>query len=207
MSIEITHQEKPTTQDKIDDEDYMLPHHIEGVLPDYTGLSGKTIQVPLLIEEKTVSDVSEVVFSNLNGDVDEGYILVSDLILSPGTPEQQIYLKFNGDGTANNYTNNILNFATTYGTSVNWSSPYCIMTRSYKSGSTVKSYSKTDIRTKTGHYRFYYSRFNLSSPVNGWCSVRWNNLVDNITSLVISSSIRTFSGVLRLYKIIHIELE
>jgi len=70
MVLEITHPEKPTEIDKIDDNDYMLPHAINGVLPDFSSFPGMKARIPILIEEKNLVNQGSFSFSNLNGDVD-----------------------------------------------------------------------------------------------------------------------------------------
>ena len=209
MSLEITHPEKPTEQDKIDDNDYMLPHTINGVLPDFTGLSGLYIRIPVLVEEKTISSPSSsVTFENLNGDNDKKYLLITDITL---TRQSQAYsnliLKPNNDSSnGKSYTVG----------GVSGSNPNKIEANYIIIGFTDNSQtgivnSIFNIYPITGKNRTALGKIlsQRGTYISSYISSSYYSVTNtNITSFVIASTDGgTFTGTIKLYKFIDILLE
>lgn len=86
MSLEITHQEKPTINNKIDDNGYMLPHVVTGDLPDIWDDP---------IQTHDLNDSLGVTLDNLDGENDGIYKVTGDFtVTSPG----EVFLRFSPNG-------------------------------------------------------------------------------------------------------------
>jgi hypothetical protein len=74
---------------------------------DIGDLAGKTIRIPVLVEEKNITEaVTSATFSGLNGDQDDEYYIISDLVQ---TLESDLLINFNSDmNNSQNYTDIIL---------------------------------------------------------------------------------------------------
>lgn len=209
MSLEITHPEKPTIQNKIDDNDYMLPHHIEGVLPDFSGLSGNKIRLPVLIEEKTVTSQNSVTFSNLNGNQDILYYIQLDGKIEYTSGNPRIFCYPNND-SGNKNTTSI--GANTGGNPFRWSGDP-LMLAANNAGSPTYVLSEAYFSAKTGSYRKWLSRFTTHRNGNEIFIVEnggfYTETATNITSLVILNQLagHLFTGTIKLYKIVDINLE
>jgi hypothetical protein len=209
MSFEIVHPEKPTEQDKIDDNDYMLPHQINGVLPDFSSFPGMKARIPILIEEKTFTDQSSVTFSNLNGDQDKEYLLIGKTTQPGGSGEANIILQFNGDTNTANYKGNRHYAGSSQGVRTY---SYALLANDIGGGGSL-SFIQANIIPVTGTLRHLSALFNgykPSAPTDQYTvqsSAYYLETATNITSLVLSASLRTFSGTIKLYKLVDITLE
>ena len=209
MSFEIVHPEKPTEQDKIDDNDYMLPHQINGVLPDFSSFPGMKARIPILIEEKIISSpVNSVTFENLNGDLDEIYYLEAQLNTTNTSANDYVALLPNnitinqtsshfwdwGGGVSRFNSNKLILFGR-YGQ------------QSIKGTARLIFYSKTGtiLRTSKSQQEAYVG----TSIFIGVASSLWNDTTTNITSLVIkhTNDSARFTGTIKLYKLVDINLE
>ena len=198
MTLEITHPEKPTEQDKIDDEDYMLPHHIDGVLPQ-SNMDISGIEKLELIEHKTPSAQSSVTFENLNGDTDEKYLLILDLGFD--TASNVLTLKPNNIAT-DQKTSLYYVYTSNHGNS---NSPN-IRIGSSDNNKANRCRSKTLILAKTGNYRRFETNINIygvgnTTPINMWGWCQWSDTTTNITSLVVDVDVGTFTGDIYLYRV------
>lgn len=202
MTITITHPEKPTEENKIDDDDYMLPHHVDGHIPEITPLG--TILIPLLIETKNFEAVSSITFENLNGDTDEIYYIIGQYQNS-GT-NIKTSLKPNNIDTNQLYNGHQV-FQSSSGRQANKS---MMLSNSYSSASN-KIRITAMLYAKTGLYRNIENRYSLSgpgssSPLNEIGNSQWSDTTTNITSLVIAPASGTFTGTISLYKMVHIAI-
>ena len=198
MTLEITHPEKPTEQDKIDDEDYMLPHHIDGVLPQ-SNMDISGIEKLELIEHKTPSAQSSVTFENLNGDTDEKYLLILDLGFD--TASNVLTLKPN-----NIATDQKTSLIRVYYSSSSRTNASDIRIGTSDSNKANRCRSKTLILAKTGNYRRFETNINIygvgnTTPINMWGWCQWSDTTTNITSLVVDVDVGTFTGDIYLYRV------
>ena len=185
----IKHKKIPTTEDKVTLEDWTDPH-------DITNIGG----LWELVEKKTIAPGgTSCTFSNLDGDSDEQYLIDFELYFPDATDS---IINIAPNGVATNQKSGI------YG---NWSGSVSQSNYAYwwftGNGWKKIGYSQGQhiIRAKTGRIRSYkgydtWTASDLSAwllqEVAGW----WNNLVDNITSLVITVGAGSFSGTIALYK-------
>ena len=202
MTITITHPEKPTEENKIDDDDYMLPHHVDGHIPEITPLG--TILVPLLIESKNFEAASSITFENLNGDTDEIYYIVGKYVNSGKNIITS--LKPNNISTNQLYNGHQV-FQSVSGRQ---GSTVMLLSNSYASASNKIRITAT-LYAKTGFYRNMENRYSLSgpgssSPLNEVGNSQWSDTTTNITSLVIAPASGTFTGTISLYKMVHLAI-
>ena len=212
MSIEITHPEKPTEADKIDDNDYMLPHKITGVLPNFSSFPGQKILLPILIEKKTVpAETTEVTFSDLDGDTDKLYYITGDVLLDYPTSDIIMSLQPNSDDTRNHYQGVLLS----WGTNQN---PTKANLPSFEKGFRLSQTKSRDTTTffnaylysKTGQNRRFTSSACSYTSVEVIVHInanQWLNTDDNITELKILVTGGHFSGEIKLYKMFEVPLE
>ena len=166
-------------------------------------LAGKTVRLPVLVDTKTVTNQSSIVFSGLNGDVDNEYKL-------------EFVTDFDTNGSSR-YLNIAMNNAT-------------ISIKGWNEYTTTLSYMSNDIgntagvnANKTGGIdgfielkelnRTQNARFNgsfLITRVSGtdipasYGGGIFGSLVDNVTSITLSTTAGTFSGTIKLYKIVDV---
>lgn len=209
MVLEITHPEKPTEQNKIDDNSYMLPHDIEGVLPDFSGLSGMKARIPILIEEKNVVSIQSTTFNDLNGDEDKLYYiqLEGSIAYSSGNP--RIFLYPNND-SGNKQTVTIT--AISGQNPVRWSGDPILLLAS-NSGSPTHVFCECIFTALTGKYRKSISNFTAIRNNNEMIISKqggfYTETATNITRLDIVSQTtgHLFTGTIKLYKLVDINLE
>ncbi len=202
MTITITHPEKPTEENKIDDDDYMLPHHVDGHIPEITPLG--TILVPLLIESKNFEAASSIKFENLNGDTDEIYYITGRYLNSEKNIKTS--LKPNNIDTNQLYNGHQV-FQSNHGRQADTS---MMLSNSYSSESN-KIRITAMLYAKTGFYRNMENRYSLSgpgssSPLNEVGNSQWSDKTTKITSLVIAPASGTFTGTISLYKMVHLAI-
>jgi len=209
MNLEITHPEKPTLQDKIDDNDYMLPHHLSGVLPDFSNFPGAKIRLPILIEKKTVTDASSVTFDNLNGDQDIEYLFVYDITHPNTSAGGNIRILPNNISTNQRFAASGADYNSNG--HYRWQGPQLYFAHFepnllIRSIGQVSFFAKTGLnRVSEGKNRFYGSNNNIW--IIDFASV-WNDTTTNITSFVLSPDVsKTFTGTISLYKIIEIDIQ
>lgn len=208
MTLKITHPEKPTESDKIDDNDYMLPHDIEGVLPDLSSFPGAKIRLPILIEEKTLSlGTTSVTFQNLDGNTDEEYLIVSELSIVSGGSDKNIQIK------PNNQTGTSMSVIYNNDASTTVSAASRNLLQITGSCFSQDTFSKAIGRfhAKSGIIRTFFCDVYLlstSHKSHQQYAGYWSNIADNITSLVfVVDSGGSFSGRIKLYKMVDISLQ
>lgn len=209
MSFEIVHPEKPTEQDKIDDNDYMLPHQINGVLPDFSNFPGAKIRLPILIEKKTLTDVSSVLFKNLNGDQDIEYLFVYDLTIPNSANGGNIKMNPNSISTNQRYAAS--------GADYNNSSHYRwrgaqLYFAHFEPNLLIRTLGQVTFYAKTGQTRVNEGKNRIyGSNNNIWIidfSSIWTETSTKVTSILLDMDVeKTFSGIINLYKIVEIPLE
>jgi hypothetical protein len=170
------------------------------------GLSG-TFQLKKLITEVDVSNVSSYTLSNINGNDDGIYILEYDLSYSPGVTgdvsltlkpnnltTDQVSSSFRAGGGWHGADNTVgsLRINLGYSTATRFKGKVEINAETGKNR-TFTTIDAMEIRGTTESYINYFNGF-------------WKNTTTNITSLVLAISTGTFSGKIRLYKMIDIEL-
>lgn len=185
----------------VDDVAWNDGHIIDGIS------EGSKIRLPVLIEEKTIpAGTTSVTFSNLNGDVDGEYLIEGNVILVPTGSDNVINLQPNGDTGANYVGVCIAGLSTT---TLGSSSTSAL--RLVQSNNVATSYGKFSARIYpvTGILRKFESIG--SSQLSGRAlshvsSGHWTNTASNITSLVCIVSNGSFSGTIKLYKMVDITL-
>lgn len=209
MSIEITHPEKPTEQDKIDDNDYMLPHKITGVLPDFSSFPDTNIKIPILIETKTVSTgVNSVLFEDLDGDNDLEYYIIIDITCTAPTGSIRLNLY------PNSSTTNIIGVqfgARTLSGPFRWDNNELLLGYA-EVGTPVSVYATATFTAKTGKNRKFTNQFITLRGTQIFNVINtgfYTETSTNITSLLIKlvTSTHTFTGTIKLYKLVDITLE
>jgi len=209
MSFEIVHPEKPTEQDKIDDNDYMLPHSINGVLPDLSSFPDMKARIPILIEEKNLTNAQSTTFSNLNGDQDKLYYIELKGSISYPSGNPRIFLYPNND-TGNKQTVSVA--AITNQTPQRFSGDP-IMLLASNSGSPTHVLCELTLHAETGKYRKAISKFTTIRSNNEMWIVEqggfYTETATNITRLDIVSQTtgHLFTGTIKLYKLVDINLE
>lgn len=212
MSLIITHPEKPTEENKIDDNDYMANHHLEGVLPDFSSFPNQKILLPVLIEKKTLpAGTTTTTFSNLNGDSDKLYYITGELsLVRPGT-DVIISVQPNSDNTSSNYTGVLLTWARGQNaTRANLPSIETGLRLCQTRIEDINNFFHAYLYSKSGKNRKYTSTPHGfgSSEVNAFIiSSQWLNNSDNITNLKFVITSGSFSGEIKLYKMVDILLE
>ena len=187
----------------------MLPHAINGVLPDFSGLSDKKMKIPVLIEEKTLPvGTTSIEFTGLNGDEDIEYILEGKITTSGIANDTPIQLKPNNLATNQGSTCHyfIHNNHNSYGNLT-----YLLLARQHTTA-TFQMTILSRLLAKTGQIRVlkssanivvsnlsYYGQFDYAGF--------WTDTTTNITSLVISVGSGSISGIIKLYKLVEITLE
>lgn len=199
MSLIITHPEKPTETDKIDDNDYMAEHNISGKLP-YSNIDLSGTEILELIESQIVSDVPSVAFENLDGDSDLKYLLIiKDFKQS-----------------ANNYLQLLPNNLSTNQKSIAYSLRYNgqgVIAVSYLRIGTMgdstnnSAFIKVYIHAETGKIRFiekicYVYGTTATMPTREDGVGQWNETSTNITSIVLTPSSGNITGSFYLYRVI-----
>jgi len=209
MVLEITHPEKPTEIDKIDDNDYMLPHAINGVLPDFSSFPGMKARIPILIEEKNLVNQGSFSFSNLNGDVDIEYLFSYHLFLdnTNSSYDSLVYLNPNGLNT-NSESNRGYHAGTGHGSQLY--NRLLLAQGGWGRDSDV--FGELNFYAKTGRIRISYAidglvTTDLSNRSIQYSVGRWSNTSTNITSFQIEPVYCLLNGTIKLYKLVDINLE
>ncbi|MCC7569982.1 hypothetical protein KO465_01390 [Candidatus Micrarchaeota archaeon] len=213
MTFEITHPEKPTETDKIDDNDYMLPHAINGVLPDFSSFPNMKARIPILIEEKSVPlDTTEITFSNLDGDTDQLYYITGEINLVRVSTNGIIYIQVNNDDVKSNYSGVQIHYYNGSSGVTSTSIPTTelgLRVLQDRSGDQICDFEVT-LYSKKGKERKYHAINHHYSPTVAFVTNNtaiWKNTTDNITSLTFKKTSGSFSGVIKLYKMVDINLQ
>lgn len=184
----------------VDDVAWNDGHIIDGIS------EGSKIRLPVLIEEKTIpAGTTSVTFSGLDGDSDLEYFIQYELYI-PDTADKIMSLKPNNVATNQksarfgNWTGSVgqNNYTYLWFTGNGWNKAgYC------------KGYYY--LKAKTGTYRWYHGKDTWTASdfsnwvlqeVSGW----WSDTSSNITSLVVAIDSGSFSGTMKLYKMVDITL-
>lgn len=202
MAIEIKHLFESNVPDGEDNNlvqpsDWNANHVLSG---------GGVFRVPQLIEEKTLpAGTTSVTFSGLDGDSDKEYLCEFNLIIVLGNGGAGLIWKPNNsssnqdavqhryhstwDGYSGGNVSRLVYQGTTGDT------VYC-------SGYFIFNAKTGSIRTWRGHSTSY-----ISSPTLGHSnSGVWTDTGTNLTSIVILPDVGTFSGTIRLYKMVDLNL-
>lgn len=215
MVLEITHKEKPTETNKIDDNSYMLPHLLNGTLDSeyitdsaiLTALSGLTILLPVLIETKNLPPGSTTsTFSDLDGDSVEEYLIISKLNIISSGSDKMVYLKPNN--TTPNFMSRLYHNDSAKVVGANAFNFWFIFSSIFSEDTSGVSYFR--LYPKSGRNRQIIGTSEYLSTTHHSqqrSSGSWTNNTDNITSIVIEcQSGGSMSGEIKLYKIIEITL-
>lgn len=198
--MRIIHPKHITNPGDLDCSDYNSDHLVvEGIqLEDLNEV--KLLGYTLVEEKKDLSGVDSVTFSGLNGDIDEEYLIETDITInSPGVAAFLLLLPngvssdqktnslliYNGNLTRETTSNLVLS-------RTDWAESGHVQSKS-------TFFAKTGfVRVLTGKSLFVpSSTVDLSSRHD---SGRWTNSTTLITSLVINTSPGTLSGTIRLWK-------
>ena len=149
-----------------------------------------------LVEEKILSSAAtSVTFSGLNGDVDEEYMLKARIV--NGASGQSVYVRPNGD-------------ASNYGTQRLYGSSSSVGANRAVTGGIIRiandsalgsiNFSDTTIYAKSGFVRTAISTGSNDVITTAIGSIdmyggSWNNIADNITSIVVGSDVSNGLGV------------
>lgn len=196
--MQITHTKIPTEEDKVTLEDWIADHNIEG---------GGTFKLPQLIEEKTLSaGTTTVTFSNLDGDNDKEYYIIGDVFIVSGGGDRIITIK------PNNITTNQagirvyhFNYPALDRTSIS-----TLQFAMNGWGADSYCHSEAKLIAETGKPRLY-SNHTIDGIVGSYkggqmIKAEWNENSTNITSLVFAIDGGSFSGTIKLYKMVDITL-
>lgn len=188
--MEITHKHVCNPDNPVDGDGWNDKHIITPLLYGYE-----------LVEEKTISlGTTSVIFTGLNGDVDEEYLLTGDIVLTSDFPSLMLVPNNDTGGT----------YVGTSFYSLNPSATGAATTthiRVCQSNNSATTYVKFEGKfyPKTGAYR--QALFNATHALSGRSLVtinggHWANTTDNITSIVLvrTSATGSFSGKIQLWK-------
>lgn len=162
-----------------------------------------TLRVPQLIEEKIItSAVNSVTFASLNGNSDEEWLLITDIISNSAG---DLYLKPNN--AVSPYVSDYSLSSTIQSTvSCGAGAPTGYIQLGFGDSAFQNLHSETNIFSKSGKPRIFinksFFRTNTKLAIeNHFYS--WGNTADNITSLVCGiDGAGTFTGKIRLYKMV-----
>lgn len=184
----------------VDDVAWNDNHLIDGIS------EGSKIRLPVLIEEKTIpAGTTSVTFSGLDGDSDLEYFLEFDVYI-PDTADKILSLKPNNLAT-NQKSARFGNWSGTV--SQNNYTYWWLTGNGWSKAGWAKGF--VYIKAKTGGRRYYHGKDTwhnsdfsnwLIQEIGGW----WSNTSDNITNLVVASDSGSFSGTIKLYKMVDITL-
>lgn len=203
MAIEINHLFESNVPDGEDNNlvqpsDWNANHVLSG---------GGLFRVPQLIEEKTLpAGTTSVTFSGLNGDSDREYLLDMDIIITGGG-DYPVHLRFNSDD-GSNYGSKILQYYASTGSITNFD--YLrVASTGWNEASRVKSL--ISILATTGIKRRIKGNFTMvpaSTDNMAWNEVwgYWKDTGGNITQIRLIPVTATISGVVRLYKMVDLNL-
>ena len=197
MALVVTHNSTADGDPLIDGDDWNANHTLTG---------GGTFRIPKHIETKTLDAGSTTTtFSSLNGDSDVEYLCEFNLTIINGSGGAGLIWKPNNsssnqDAVQHRYHNtwdgysggNVsrLVYQGTTGDTI-----YC-------SGYFIFNAKTGSIRTWRGHSTGY-----ISSPTLGHSnSGVWTDTETNLTSIVILPEVGTFSGTIRLYKMVDLTI-
>lgn len=209
MVFEITHPEKPTEHQKIDDNDYMLPHHVSGVLPDLSGLSGNKIRLPVLIEEKNITASTGTTFNNLNGYNEKEYIIIVRLAYTGlATGEIRLLLLLNNITTG--YSSSLRRYSPT-GTDHLLNTEGFNILRDIKNSNTNYIFGDLNLSIKQGS-PCHLGGLTMAKPTayTNVLNIITDLLPDpgvTITSLSFEPQNCNLTGTIKLYKLLDITLE
>jgi hypothetical protein len=154
-----------------------------------------------LVEEKDITQgVGSVTFSDLDGDVDEEYMIEGDLaIVCGGGVDTHICVQPNSDTGNNYYTQSNGAYNTT---------AYLQAQSNMELGMTFWAESgrirfKGNLYTESGRFRdldSFFSGKSQSYQFKGWNYAYWVDTTNNITSLDILANSGSFTGTIRLWK-------
>jgi len=168
--------------------------------------SSSKIRLPVLIEEKTVSEATEITFSNLDGDKDIEYYL-----------EFYCYYTCTGYGLTYLLPNNVTtdlsgHYHRFWAGSTSGSTYTDKIPLSYAgaNGNTVYLYGFVNMYVKKDSEKMFIGETTARAPdyhfvhmING----SWINTTDNLTNLKIKSDVAKFTGIFKLYKKVDINLQ
>lgn len=154
-----------------------------------------------LVEEKELpAGTTTCTFNNLDGNEDEKYLIEFNGVIINTTPDNQIKILLNNISSNSKAT---VKRVTSAGQLI---SSYAYMTllqcgysQNVTASFTAKFWSKTG-RQRIIRSDFYYSPVDGADVLMGSSSSLFNDLVTNVTSIVISSLNNSFSGTIRLWK-------
>lgn len=189
--MEIRHKTVSTPDNQVDGDSWNDKHNMTPLLHGYE-----------FVEEIVASAGStSVIFSGLDGDTDEEYLLEFIGSVATSSGDTILALRPNNDISASYLA--IHHGA--YRGGGHFSEDYSVLTLGsthYQVTSICKS--ETFISAKSGMNRFFTSHILRQNPnkfLDSICSGVWLNTADNITSLTINGTITgSFSGTFRLWK-------
>ena len=224
MVLDITHPDKLTPTNKLDDVIYAHSHNVSGTVDEdllsqtildklaaieslLEALDGKTFEIPVLISRVSLSSVQSHTFNDLNGDVDGRYILEFTGITSRNFGK--IIVKPNNIGTSQ-----LTIIGYWFINDINKGRDPGFILGGTEDVSASQLHAKGILYAKTGKNRIMESLYgNYGSqniaPLQASALAQWLDTTTNITSLVITTNDptnQTITGDLSLYKIVEITL-
>ena len=180
--------------------------------PTLDSLVSKGLRV---IHDVDLNSANDYTISNLNGNADGSYFIIVDGILSATTSDKYPKIRLNGDSNTSNYLLAMLHDTFFGGTTVsheaisaaNTPSGIIIGRTGWNNVCTTHYITcKTWVHTKSGKARICSSDFihmrgdGTAGMLKGEVTGAWNNLSDNITSIVFNFDGATnFQGNIKLY--------
>jgi hypothetical protein len=162
-----------------------------------------TFRIPQLIEEKNITEtITSTTFEGLNGDLDEEYLLESDIYMNPASGEHDIVVNINGNSDNQGY------IRSWWGSSGGGSSGSGLAFGNDIGGGGGHIKSKITLNAKTGIKRKFFAETQQDADTGSIFNVgylgRWNDTTTNITSLTIQhvAGGNGFIGKIRLYKMV-----
>jgi hypothetical protein len=193
--MEIRHKAISTEDHLIDGDEWNDKHSVAPLLYGYE-----------LVEEKNLpAGTTTTTFSNLDGNEDEEYLIEYEGVMSHSTTQ---FMKLFPNSITNNQFGAYFGWGTIGGLNHNPASVTYIPFAIAHTGQ-IKMTASCIIKAKTGTLRTFNGEcldILASTFENYTFSGVWNETITNLTSLVIAPDVGTFSGTIRLWKRIPVEV-
>lgn len=196
MALVVTHNSTADGDPLIDGDDWNANHTLTG---------GGTFRIPKHIETKTLSSATSTTFSDLNGDTDKIYLVDFRLTISLGdggagliwkpndSADNQYSVQHRYHNTWDGYSGGTVSRLVYQGS--NGDTIYC------SGGFTFYAETGTP-RTWRGQSTSYISAPTLGHNNSG----AWTDTSTNLTSIVLKPDVGTFTGWVKLYKMVDLTI-
>jgi hypothetical protein len=167
----------------------------------------KNLMGYILVEERGLpAGTTTTTFSNLDGDTDEEYLLEYIVTINCTDTDGVIFVRPNNLNSGYNCMGE--RWWDTTGDPVKWTT-YFAFSRHGLTGQTLYQSGKCILQVKSGMVRFFKGRSICNGPTETLMTLSGGilaNTTDNITNLVVGFDKGSFSGTIRLWKRIPVEV-